>query len=424
MKAVRKNYFRTTIPAGGGKKAEILHLLRERVKELTALHSAARILQDDEKPLSAVMSQIVALLPPAWQYPEITAARISFDGGEYVSGAFRPSPWSQTSSFKTSGGKNGEIEIRYLEKAPAEQEGPFLAEERYLIDSLAEMLCSYAERKSAHEAILRARDELELRVQKRTSQLELLNAVLLEEITRRKRKERAIRAYQRKLKYMSDELAVAEERERRSIAAELHERLGHNLALIKMRLGRKARGPRHKELVNYLDDAIKMTREITSELGSPVLYELGFEAAAESLAEQFREKHGIAVSFSCPGELAISDERLQLLLYKALRELLHNVVKHSGARKMTVSLTKDSRRIAIAVEDDGRGFDPHHRNPGAGFGLFSIKERLARFNGTLDIESSPGRGARVLMNIPPGVACGHKTTPRLRRNMKDKSAWK
>ncbi len=402
MRVSRKDYFSTTIPVRGGKKAELLHLLRERVKELTALHSAARMLQDDTRPVFVVLRQLAALLPPAWQYPEITAARISFEGREYLSRPFSLSKWSQKAVFRTSGGKAGEIAIFYLEEVPLEQEGPFLSEERYLLDSLAEMLCSYLERKAARSAIMRARDELEVRVQRRTAQLERLNRVLSEEIIRRKRKERAVREYQRRLKDMADELAVAEERERRSIAAELHERLGHNLALIKMRLAGGVRGSRHVELMRYLDDAIRMTRDITSELGSPVLYELGFEAAAESLAEQFREKHGVKLEFSCPSKLGLRDERLQLLLYKALRELLHNVVKHSGARMAAISLKRVSGRVLISVTDDGRGFEPHRNasGSGAGFGLFSIRERLVRFNGSLEMESVLGRGTRAVMSIP------------------------
>ncbi|MDD2773104.1 MAG: ATP-binding protein [Elusimicrobiales bacterium] len=392
--------FNTRIPdSSSGNKAEILHLLRERVKELTALHSAARILQDDEKPLPAVFRQILDLLPPAWQYPEITAARIRFGGAVYFTAGFRRSPWSQKAAFRTGDGKKGDIEIRYLHETRAEAEGPFLSEERYLINSLAEMLGSYAERKAARGALLRARDELELRVLKRTAELERLNRTLLAEIAERKKKERKIRAYQEKLRRMTAELALAEERERRDLAAELHERLGHNLALVKMKLATAAPKPPGDWLA-HLEEAIKATRNLIFELGSPVLYELGFEAAVESLAEQFREKHGIEVIVDGCGRIGIADDSMKLLLFKAVRELLHNAAKHSGAAEIRITLSHRAGVGAVRVADNGCGFKPRPvSSAGGGFGLFSIKERLGRFGGHIRITSGK-KGTVVTLEVP------------------------
>ena len=203
IKRVSKKVFDTKIPdSASGDKAEILHLLRERVKELTALHSAAKILQNDGKPLPDIFRRILALLPPAWQYPDVTAARISFDGAVWTTKNFRQSSWRQRAVFRTEEGRRGEIEIAYLEQRPQEAEGPFLSEERYLINSIAEMLCSYAERKAAQLTILRAKDNLEIRVRQRTAELEMLNETLVQEISTRRKKERKIRAYQERLRRM------------------------------------------------------------------------------------------------------------------------------------------------------------------------------------------------------------------------------
>ncbi|HSE22091.1 MAG TPA: PAS domain S-box protein [Pyrinomonadaceae bacterium] len=133
-------------------KRHLIHDLNERVKELTALHQTARILQDDTKSVLGLLEDIVSFLPPAWQYAEVTAARICFGDLEVKSHNFRNTPWSQLVEF-TAGGQKGEIEVVYLEERPAADIGPFLTEERSLIDSAAEMMSSALNRRYAQEAL-------------------------------------------------------------------------------------------------------------------------------------------------------------------------------------------------------------------------------------------------------------------------------
>lgn len=131
---------------------KLIHLLGERVKELTMLHKTARILQDDQKSLPELLQEIVELIPPAWQYPEVTEGRISFGDLSFETGRFTQSKWSQTAEFLVAG-EHGKIEVVYLEECPAEVEGPFLAEERKLIDSLSEIICSALDRMRAHDEL-------------------------------------------------------------------------------------------------------------------------------------------------------------------------------------------------------------------------------------------------------------------------------
>jgi DNA-binding CsgD family transcriptional regulator len=112
------------------------HLLHERIKELTTLYKALRVVQDSAKSSSEVLQDIVGLLPPAWQYPEITAA-----------------PWVQSAPIHTTAGQHGTIEVVYLEQKPQEMEGPFLAEERDLLNSLASSVSSYLDRKHVETAL-------------------------------------------------------------------------------------------------------------------------------------------------------------------------------------------------------------------------------------------------------------------------------
>lgn len=131
----------------------LLHERNERIKELTALHSTALLFQDETITLPELLQKIVALLPPAWQYPEITEARILYGDIEFTTLDFHQTVWTQKTEFITSYGKNGCIEVVYTEERPVEVEGPFLAEERNLINSLAEMLKYFLEHKHSEEAM-------------------------------------------------------------------------------------------------------------------------------------------------------------------------------------------------------------------------------------------------------------------------------
>jgi two-component system, cell cycle sensor histidine kinase and response regulator CckA len=131
---------------------KLIHLLGERVKELTILHEVAGILQIDGKSVPQLLEEIVALIPPAWQYPEITAARISFGDYRFETDSFVQNDWLQKAEFEVAGEK-GAIEVVYLERRPGEDEGPFLVEERRLIDSLSEMISSALDRLCAQEEL-------------------------------------------------------------------------------------------------------------------------------------------------------------------------------------------------------------------------------------------------------------------------------
>src|SRR5437764_1484521 len=128
----------------------LVHDLGERVKELTALHTTGRLLNEPGSP-DEVLAPIVNLLPAAWQYPDITAARITAGDIDVRTERFELTPWVQRADFTTSEGRTGAIEIVYREARANADEGPFLAEERSLIQSLAGMLCAYFERVQAEE---------------------------------------------------------------------------------------------------------------------------------------------------------------------------------------------------------------------------------------------------------------------------------
>jgi signal transduction histidine kinase len=149
---------------------------------------------------------------------------------------------------------------------------------------------------------------------------------------------------------------------------------------------------------------IKSTRSLTFEISPPILYELGLEAALEWFGEHLQEQHGLIVEVSKSPEPKPLDNENRVLIFKVVRELMLNSVKHGQARNLRVALGREEHNLVIEVGDDGVGFTPPatgvEMKKAGGFGLFSIKERLQHLGGSLQVESAPGRGTRISLVIP------------------------
>lgn len=129
------------------------HYLGERVKELNCLYRASQLMAKPDISLEETFQGIVDLIPLSWQYPEITCARISFKERELKTDNFREALFKQAADIMISGKKFGAVEVYYLEEKPAVYEGPFLKEERELIDGLAREIGKFIERKQAEDAL-------------------------------------------------------------------------------------------------------------------------------------------------------------------------------------------------------------------------------------------------------------------------------
>ncbi|MGB5605769.1 MAG: PAS domain S-box protein, partial [Gammaproteobacteria bacterium] len=234
---------------------------------------------------------------------------------------------------------------------------------------------------------------------------------VIEDISERKRAEQTVLDYQQRLKDLSAELARTEVRERRTIATELHDHVGQSLALMRMQLavakketvGRKVDSVL-SEVSESLRTAIQDTRNIMSDLSSPELNELGLSAAiADLLNEKIGERYGLQTTFNDDGQVRSLDEYTRMVLFRSVRELLMNVVKHAGASHVAISICRENDAVRIVVADDGAGM-PVARNADksgeTGFGLFSIEERMHDLGGSLLIESSPGKGVRAVLIAP------------------------
>ncbi len=225
-------------------------------------------------------------------------------------------------------------------------------------------------------------------------------------------KEKDLRELSDKLRSLSSEIVLTEERERRRIAVELHDRIGHALTNIRIQLGllQTAEPAEQKKISSKIqalvDQSIQDAHTLTFELSPPVLYDLGLEAALEWLAYQTQEQHGIEVKFMDDNQPKEMDESIRLLIFQAARELLFNVVKHAGARHALISLQRQDRQIILRIEDDGVGISRSRAAPlkqVGGFGLFSIQERLKLQGGRLTIESPPQGGTSITLISP--LAC-------------------
>ena len=180
----------------------------------------------------------------------------------------------------------------------------------------------------------------------------------------------------------------------------MHDSIGQLLALSKIKLGqlREVAGSTDviTRLQELLDQAVQGVRSLTFQLSPPMLYELGLEAALQWLCKDMHERHGIQVDLRMDSQSNLMDNELSVFLFRAVRELLMNVVSHAQAHRAQVSLCKKGESLHIAIEDRGIGFDPStlevFSDRSSRFGLFSIRERLQYFRGEMTIASQPGQG--------------------------------
>jgi signal transduction histidine kinase len=156
------------------------------------------------------------------------------------------------------------------------------------------------------------------------------------------------------------------------------------------------------ETIPLLEKMIQDTRTLIFSVSSPLLYEVGLNAALERLVEQFCDEHEASFSFVERSAVPKLDADLSVLLFDSAKELLVNAVKHSRATAVRVSLSARSDQVQVRVADNGVGIpagEAGQERP-AGFGLFSVKERLEYIGGTMEICSRRDRGTLVTLAVP------------------------
>lgn len=213
----------------------------------------------------------------------------------------------------------------------------------------------------------------------------------------------------RQLRELSVEATLAEERERRAIAHDLHDDLGQLLYAAKVKADMLARSAldaaaaaRLEELQRLLDEASVRVRTLTAQLSPPVLERLGLIPALEWLAEDLDQSFGLTVEVEDDGRPKPLATAQAAILFRAVRELLINVVKHSRSMYAHIRSASDDGTLVLQVTDEGAGL----ANTDAafagrsGFGLVSLRERIGHLGGTVAVESSPDAGTQVTIRLP------------------------
>jgi PAS domain S-box-containing protein len=278
-----------------------------------------------------------------------------------------------------------------------------------LISVLSQVL-DVTERKKAEEDLRQAKDDLEKRVRERTVELSQTVETLEKEVSRRILAEHDLRERSEQLRLLASELTMGEQRERKRLAAVLHDHLQQLLVAAKFSIFSLKKAKEEKisqgltELEAILDSSIETTRSLTAELGPPILRDGGLLPALEWLARRMKEKHGLTVEISAPQDAIVNREELRVLLFEAIRELLFNVVKHSGNHTARVQVRRLGTILDVLVTDEGVGFDPANilagRPSTGGLGLFGIRERINLMGGSMEIGSAKGKGASFRLTVP------------------------
>jgi PAS domain S-box-containing protein len=214
----------------------------------------------------------------------------------------------------------------------------------------------------------------------------------------------------RRLRELAAELSEAEHEERKRLAAMLHDHLQQLLVAARMHLPRARAASREdaekeiQEVDRLLGDCLRATRELTVDLSPPVLSTGDLRDILEWLGGWFHERHELRVAVSVSGAPPFVPDNLKHFIYRAVRELLFNVVKHAGVGEAGIRLLMSHEFLAIEVEDRGVGFDVGDFGDDSyelgGYGLFQLQERLAALSGRLEIRSSPGDGSCFRLLLP------------------------
>jgi PAS domain S-box-containing protein len=265
------------------------------------------------------------------------------------------------------------------------------------------------EKREKEEALTKANELLELRVEQRTTVLTRVNQELRTGIAERERAEKQLRTSLDQLRALAARLQSVREEERTSIAREIHDELGQACTAIKMDLALIGRKLTKKQgqlqakvgsAIQVVDSMIVTLRRIASELRPRTLDDLGLPAALESQAQEFENRTGIRCRVTFPQEPLALDADRSTAIFRIFQESLTNVARHAHATRVEARLERQKDKLIFQVFDNGRGFDPAQTKERKSLGLVGMQERALLLNGDLKVEGRPGAGTTLTLTIP------------------------
>jgi PAS domain S-box-containing protein len=228
---------------------------------------------------------------------------------------------------------------------------------------------------------------------------------LVLDITEQKQCELALRSYSRRMVELEEEV-------RKKLAAELHDEMGPDLTALNFDLAliRDGAGSEHGEhLAELVADAGQLVNDLSSKvrniitrLHPPVLFYYGLEAALRWYIDLLKKRTDFTISLVAERTVPRLSQDHELALFRITKEALNNAAKYSGAKHVTVTLGCSGGTVRLSVSDDGTGFDQSTVSPSAagGWGLTIMRERMAMIGGTFHLETAPGAGATIYLEIP------------------------
>lgn len=202
-------------------------------------------------------------------------------------------------------------------------------------------------------------------------------------------------------------IITAEENERKRIAADLHDGVGQMMSAAKMNLSAfeddipftdEQQRLAYEKIISLVDESCKEIRNVSHQMMPNALLKSGLSSAIREFIDKI-DSRVLRINLHAEGLNERLDSNTETVLYRVIQECVNNVIKHSGADTLDISLIRDTDGIAATIEDNGKGFDST-KLKNEGIGLQNIRSRIAYLKGTVDFDSAPGRGTLVAIHVP------------------------
>jgi signal transduction histidine kinase len=210
----------------------------------------------------------------------------------------------------------------------------------------------------------------------------------------------------KELEQLSARLVDAQESERRAISRELHDQVGQTLNALLVDAANLAKRIQPGDAISsryldnirtFADSSVNSIRDIALLLRPSMLDDLGLIPALEWQAREVSRRTGIKVDVTAENVPDSLPDGIRTCVYRIVQEALHNVSRHSGAKTAVITVREGGGALSLSVADDGSGFDPVRTR---GLGMLGMEERVRQLSGRFEIQSAPGKGARLLVTLP------------------------